>query len=997
LAHSIIFASEVFKNIYFCCVPDFRHFIFYLCLILLAGAFPDMQAQKLEFEQLSIEQGLPSCEVYNLYQDKKGYIWACTEYGIVKHNGTRFIPVCKNIPFEESAFYVIRESAKGDLYLANSQANIYQVRNDSAFRVKGIEKISEKIMASKEVMFDMLIDEHSNIYFSTFNTSYFFSNADHKVISLSRKYANDSGNTCFKKVGKDYALIKTKSIVNSNHSYKVIDENDRLICQVPYMVYENDRNRLRKHGGSYFFTNSNKLISLNEYGLTQTLTLKDYIISLALSPDGEIWIGTNNGLYHVDINLKILAHYFNGRVVSDILFDHRNGMWVSTIERGVYYCRNRNNIYYYDIEALSSTISLLKKVNNRFFIGTSDGNLFEKKYKRLIKLNKGHHIHFITDIAYFNGMYIVAAKNKIMILDHDKSLAENESFFFYKGKPLTSYGFTYEKNALIFIYLKGIYKYNDNTTRMLASCIDRPVCIARRNNKEYLIGTKKGIFLLSDTSYYRPDFLSSLKNRVILKVLVDKNSNVWICTKGYGLHQLLPDNRLIEFRNIPSNVVNNINIIHDTTILLSTDKGLFINNLTSINQNSSWKLLVNNEATGAEIIDDHIFIATKQGLVTIKEKALFFTAPPLKFYLESIIANNRKIDLNNIQLSHNENNIYFNFDILAYETPGYTISYELDGPDSITGVSVGKPLYLHNLQPGHYTLTARPFYSGIHDQHAAIRIPFYVRPAFWQTKIFLITTVVLLIAIVLFILYHLRQKEKRKAEIARQLAEYRLTAIKAQINPHFISNSLTAIQQLMIRSETDKASQYIAKFSLLLRYVLKYSDKYVTHLSDEIKLIGTNVELEQLRFNNQFIFEKDINEDVFLDGIFVPPLITQPIIENAIWHGLLPLNNKRTPKLTLRVDIIHEKLIISIIDNGVGRQNIPSGTAQMNNKESRGTWLVKNWIENLNQLSAVKGTTVNYIDLFDEQNDPAGTQVDIIFPIEALNRLRNEKDTVRYY
>jgi ligand-binding sensor domain-containing protein len=974
-------------------MSDFRYVFSWLFLVLFLGFHTFVKAQELEFEQLNIEQGLPSGEVYNIYEDKKGYIWACTEYGIAKHNGTRFVQVCKNIQFQESSFYVIKESTKGDLYLANSKAELYKVRNDSAFLLKGMEKMSEAIVEGKEVIFDMLIDEHSNIYFSTLTSSYLFQG--NKVISLSRKYSNDSGNIYFKKVGEEYALIKTGENSFKNYVCKIVDEKDKIIHRIPSTRFPGGRTRLCKYRGSYYYMNDNKLTVLQKDGGVRSITFKEHVMNMEPSPDSTVWIGTNNGLYHLDWRLNILAFYFKGCVISDIALDHRNGIWISTIERGVYYCRNRNNIYYRNIQELSSKISMLKVLDNRFFIGTSDGNLFEQKRNRLIKLNLGNNTSYITDMTYFNGSIMLGTKNMTLFLDAEAGLNQSRNFF---KTQAASYGFAHEDNALIFICPTGVLRYKDNDSKMFLRVKDRPRCLTERKSGEYLIGTTNGIILLNGAKHSRPGYLSLLNDKIILNFVVDKQRNVWICTKGYGLYKLLPDNRLIEFPNIPSNVVNHINIIQDSIVLLSADKGLFINKLNNIDRSNSWKLLVNNEVTEAELFDGFIYIATKQGLMTIKkEKALAFTGPPPRFYLESIVNNNRKIEPKDIQLAHHENSVYFNFDILAYETPAYALSYELQGPDQINGVTEGKQVYLHRLRPGDYVLSVRPFYSGIYNRHSIIRIPFYVKPAFWQTKTFLGSSIFLSVAIVFLTLRNLKLKEKRKANTARLLAEYRLTALKAQINPHFISNSLTAIQQLMIRNEIDKACQYIAKFSMFLRYVLKYSDKYVTYLADEIRLIRTNIELEQLRFNDKFIFEQDISKDISLEDIYIPPLITQPIIENAIWHGLLPLKDKRIPKLTLKAEILNEKLIISIIDNGIGRPKSLLYGQGLGKMESRGTWLVRNWMENLNQFLAVKGAMVNYIDLYDEQNNPAGTKVDIIFPIEALNRLRNEKNTFGDY
>jgi len=114
--------------------------------------------------------------------------------------------------------------------------------------------------------------------------------------------------------------------------------------------------------------------------------------------------------------------------------------------------------------------------------------------------------------------------------------------------------------------------------------------------------------------------------------------------------------------------------------------------------------------------------------------------------------------------------------------------------------------------------------------------------------------------------------------------EYWLTAVKAQINPHFMSNSLVAIQQLIPAEQSDKANLYIAKFSQLIRYLLNYSDQSVSSLTNEINMIDLCVELEQLRFGEKFLFVKPIDLGINLNQLYIPALIPQPLIENAIWH-----------------------------------------------------------------------------------------------------------------
>ncbi|HYG49662.1 MAG TPA: histidine kinase, partial [Flavobacteriales bacterium] len=222
---------------------------------------------------------------------------------------------------------------------------------------------------------------------------------------------------------------------------------------------------------------------------------------------------------------------------------------------------------------------------------------------------------------------------------------------------------------------------------------------------------------------------------------------------------------------------------------------------------------------------------------------------------------------------------------------------------------------------------------------------------------------------------------------------------KAQINPHFISNSLSAIQLLIDSGNVDKANLYMAKFSLLIRYVLKYSDKSVTSLSDEVKILELNIELEQLRFTNSFTFRKNIAPELNLSEIFVRPLITQPFIENAIWHGLVPLKNEKQPEIILGVATIDQCIVISITDNGIGRDNTKIKDPIGNNspRESMGTTLTKNRIENLNKLYKTRDAEIDIIDLYDSAGRPAGTCVQIKLPIDLIEHLKKKQHEYSYY
>lgn len=231
---------------------------------------------------------------------------------------------------------------------------------------------------------------------------------------------------------------------------------------------------------------------------------------------------------------------------------------------------------------------------------------------------------------------------------------------------------------------------------------------------------------------------------------------------------------------------------------------------------------------------------------------------------------------------------------------------------------------------------------------------------------------IFLLVIALIIIRNRRKLKRQKEfyELHHRITELEINAIKSQMNPHFISNSMSAIQSLIFGREYDKASQYIAKLGLLMRRILDYSEKTYTTLEEELGIIRLNLDLEQLRFDNDFSFEISIAPGINIKEVIIPSLITQPFIENAIWHGLLPLT-QRPPVLKVRVYEENKIPFISIEDNGVGR-----GIAlKPDMKNSYGIRLAAEKIEGINRLRDNIDFKMKIVDLFDNHNIPLGTSV----------------------
>jgi len=952
-------------------------------------------AQQLKFEHLDISEGLPATEVYNLFQDRKGYVWAFTEYGIVKHNGSKFIPVCRNIPFTESAVYAVCESAAGNMYFANSKAAVYKVENDSAFLIKGMEEVSEEILNRSEIMFDLWVDDSSTVYFSTLQKSYRFIPGRKKVEDLSADVAHDSISLFFRQINNYYFLVKLRNASNKKSLMRVLGKNNEVLNSAVYSSAFVERTMLRKQGKEFYFLTKNELIKLGKNNTEKRLKLTENTLTLEIAPDGHVWVGVSaNGVYELDSDLQILNHYLAGCTVSDILFDKRSGAWFSTIGKGVYYCKNIYDLYYDNISGLNEGLSLLKKIGDSLFIGTVDGNLFVQSAKGITKTDLGNNSFTITDLSYNNSCYTLGTKGAVLMLD--KNLHPRKEKYIYKTQVLGCNGIATVKDTIKIVTGSAIFqKHVSDDSFNLLQILPRGKNIIARNDTELFIGTKSGLYSFRHRAVI-PGFLKELEDKSISRLKKGPGKNIWICTKGFGLYMLSPGNKLISCKSLPSNVINDVSFVGDSLLMLSTNRGLFLTKLRTLNDNPAWRLLLDDEILSAEIYKNYIYIATKQGLVSLSSRHLQEPENP-RFYLESVSIKDKKHSTCPPDLLHDENDLYFNFDLLSYPVSNIPLYYQLSGPVSENDTVNTTHLHFQNLAPGDYLLTVRPYTDVAGNTQSTIKIPFSIHPAFWQTRIFLIVLILFCIAFLILctmlIYKRVRRKAERRSALLQMLVEYRLTALKAQINPHFISNSLAAIQQLILKNEIDKANQYIARFSLLIRYVLKYSDKFVTDLDTEIKIIELNVESEQLRFSDSFTFEKEIEPEIKTNEIFIPPLITQPFIENAIWHGLLPLKGKRKPKLLLKIGIRHSDLVISIIDNGVGRkQSTAENNVVPEARESKGTWLVINKMESLNTLYSTNGIFIRYSDLADEEGNPEGTQVDLVFPLHVLNELYNEYD-----
>lgn len=217
-----------------------------------------------------------------------------------------------------------------------------------------------------------------------------------------------------------------------------------------------------------------------------------------------------------------------------------------------------------------------------------------------------------------------------------------------------------------------------------------------------------------------------------------------------------------------------------------------------------------------------------------------------------------------------------------------------------------------------------------------------------------------------------RKNDKEKYLLQNQLIEMKLEALRSQMNPHFIFNALNSINRYIIRNSKETASEYLIKFSKLVRSILENSKSKTITLEKEIEAVKLYVDLELLRFDNKFDFKVNIDESINKEASQIPPLVLQPFVENAIWHGLM----KKMDRGQITIDIKSKDintLFIAIEDNGVGREAANQNNSTLHEKgKSFGMQITEERINALNN----KKNTIKIIDLYDSEKNALGTRVE---------------------
>ncbi len=951
-----------------------------------------LKAQNSAFEHYSVEQGLPSSEVYSQLQDKDGYMWFATSKGISRFDGHEFVNYTVRDGLSSNSVIKIFEDYKNRIWLSAYDGDLSYIENGEIVQFQYNDTI--KILSKNYFIDNIYIDAQNSLWLMP-SIGGLYKITENGAITDELSNYSDSSTFFFKEMPKGYIWCD----LHNNYSI------DTLMLKVKNDVYYFKTKKtigLRRYFAKvgyneYLFSKGNMLFYVKDKVIVKSRTYKNEISGLMSDNKGNFWVSVMyEGVYFYpekDLDSKVTI-YLRGKSPISAYQDREGNYWFSTTEDGVYFVSSFQFNSYKQYGFSDFNILSMEIAEDYLYFSTYNKQVFK------CKLNK-EKILSIQNIA-------LKRERDYPILDifkkSDNSIwfLGKELFKMYNGETkiidTLSRGYNLCESgdsSIISTLHNGFQKYLGDSIHFTYTQNHIPISNSIFEDSEGVvwIGSINGLYCYNTTLEFYGFYNLLFKSRINDIKQIDKY--LLFATGGEGLIVYNPITKdvknLTVAQGLNSNFINTIFIQNTNTLWLGTNKGLCkltisLNDSIAFNHEKYTKSegLYSEEIKDIAMVENCIYLGTSKGLVSFFPDNLKKNFVPPKIILDSFMVNNKSLELKNSYNLHNkENNITVYFKAISFKASNKVkYRYRLEGFDDTWVETVNNFVRFPNLPYGKYKFYVTASAEDGYWNENSYELEFKIAKRFTQTILFQIIVILLIIIItffVFFIIYRSMEKElhnKHKLMFAEQ------KALRAQMNPHFIFNALNSIRRYILENDPDTADTYLTSFASLMRMVLENSKKNFILLETELETLRLYLELEKMRFDESFIFRINYEDNVNISNIKIPPMLLQPYLENAIWHGLAPKAKEGILTLDISVTPANE-LICIIIDNGIGREKSAEISKRRKNHVSTGLRNIEERINLINVLSN-SVTSVEIIDLYDDNNNSTGTKAVLTFPYKSF-------------
>lgn len=962
--------------------------------------------------------GLPDSYTLDVFQDSKRYLWIGTYSGLSRFDGIAFSNfgirdgfkdqyVTKFIEFDNH-IWVGNRTSVGYIHKNRFVQTFFE---DSTKRLsfvygfnvlpsgklcvitsKGLYEWNDSLWRKSLIIPEMkeedcqnVIELHGRVYFFFFNKIIVLEkNGDKRTIPIS---AEEDFYQLPRKFG-DQVFITTKKGLFEIQNYNVIPVFSRdLDGKIITFFYRDSEKR--------FWVATRDGLMASRPGDLNELTFKMPIrprLTLGICEDisHNIWVADNSGLYKIRKSFFTIHSFplisgssnwyfpfLNAKQQVNIFRD-KVGLLKFTGDKFQTEKFIRENYF------KSPTISTIRGLKQVCY-DDQENAWVSIRNNKLIKIsNNGSQKEINLPSPWGYSSILVAWAphlKKILCGASELYTIENDSLKVYippnTGKPL-------ENVFSIFVLKNG---------NVLVNCVT------------------SGIWVIDSLgNAYQPKISTAANRDFRINFAEDKQGKLWIAFTGMGIQRfnwandtvLIKEAELSTLnKGLPNDIVETMavdgknrlwaitlsGVVIVDTLSGNEGKDFFTFNLSAI-ENIKTEISGDNTHLLADVKGD-IWFANHEKIIHFNTRLIdLYSSSPVT-HIEEIKLNMKKTNWNkwcseldnyfmlpqNLSLPYNQNTLTFSFKGINYSSDDKIwYSYKLLGVDTSWGpATLSNSVSFIKLMPNDFTFLVRSRNTNSMWSEPA-SFSFTVRKPFWQTWGFRIMGI-LISSVILGLIFSVQLKRVRKrARLENQLRDLEMKALKAQMNPHFIYNALNSIQSLVIDDKGDDALDYMVKFSRLLRQVLNHSELNTVSLAKELESLKLYIQLESLRLHYSLNYSITVDDNITPEMEKIPPMIIQPFIENALWHGLSNKEGNKNLQITIKGE--DEFLKFDIVDNGIGRAKASlTKKTETYNEGPRGMEITKSRLSVFNNSEKVEPFSVH--DILDDNNNAGGTMITV--------------------
>jgi hypothetical protein len=928
-------------------------------------------AQHPSYWVLNHEQGLPSLKVYDLMEDSLGVVWAGTSEGLVHYDGL-WLQILRTETARTQDRSMLQMGPNGQVWCINFAGELFLASYESMEQ----HPIPEGLATSKVSSIERIGD---GLFFMTRN-EILKSDLSGNDFSLPHKAAENT--SFYGMAAPDFALT-AKGLIDLGSGNRLAEKEEAAstLCSSNGKTYQ-----------YYYITGT--VLELNAE--SSDTIVKDLRRSKGPTPlitgvrntSAGTWILTYDGAYLVETS----SWLFPSTPISDVIETKDGAHWFSTLTDGI---------------AVVPDLDL-----HRY--GREPDGLPTQRFNRVRKLPNGN---------------VVATDNSgLVVLIHPEKglLASFEAEFTRESEALAIDTI----NNRILAAFGDLYLLDGNTLKQLDKLSGNVKSIALSSGKISIVDAPDLKTLSYDGNRFGRELDVLDFEPAIYQKAIDEQGNQWLFTATgvlvNGSEFVVPNSTSFHPSLMATAADDHVYLTDRKDSIAVAENGTFkrwlaipelmrqsgtirriyaspsylfvlFSNALLIQylQTGNWQRIGQSEGLPSTDLKDVVadnnraWVATFNGLYSVPiSRSETQLSPTVQ--LRTLKVNGQVIPLSpNLEFEHNQNDIELMLRGISTKSRGrIQFAYKLNGlMDDFEVNENGAVIRFRALAPGSYNLGVFALDVNGTPSEKHLQLSFVIQKPWYATWPFVILVALILIATVsvifLFRISYINNRNSQELERSRLMEDLRasqMTALRAQMNPHFMFNVLNSIQGLFTLGKTEKANEVLSRFSDLMRSILDVSDQNSIGLDKELEMIGLYLELEAVRFGDEFHYKIEVAGAIDPKKVEVPSLLIQPYVENAVKHGLLHRKGNKNLFVSLALADKETMLEVRIDDNGIGREK--AGELRLEKHRSFATQASSSRLDLLNVENAHK-IGVEILDKKDEAGNANGTLVVLRIPLSS--------------